>query len=470
MPLKVQCKHCNSRISVRDELAGKQVKCPKCGQAIRIPPAASAASPPKLKERPQPEPDPEPVPPTDEFSSFDDDEHLQDTNDDDSEFVDDPYGDTAPARKIPPTRKSSGKAARNDSGAESLPTSNNGFAKKSWMLAAACAAGGLLGGLLIGAFVFPDSSDEVTAKETGPGSENNPSGPESTASTTGSTAAVTPNSDAVPTPTPGTLPAPRPELTADQLAEAADIRRVLEKMRELITAQDDREFLIQFGPIDELRRLQTAEAAGQALPEIPRNDLLRVIQAVSGEIADVGKSAMVASIRVETNDSGDPQWAPGPGYEGDVSAAIAKSITELEQGRIREFMLNMFPPDALRAMFRNGPERSLAAKADKDSALVVRMLQDLKSLAAEQPQITGDVAEFSLPAVEYTEADLPKIRPALAQYPVPDRIIRFSKINGHWRFYDDGSLRQTGALDGNVIQLNLERVGTSWRLVKYPRI
>ncbi len=297
--------------------------------------------------------------------------------------------------------------------------------KKFWWLGAAGVAIGLIGGLGIGAIVFSNSSDDVHAKATVPG--------DASVSGDATESSGTPAADAAPNSV--KLPAARPELTADQMAEAADIRRVLEKMKELITAQNDREFLIQFGPMDELRKLQSAESASQPLPEIPRDSLLKAIQAVSGGIADVGDSALLASVSSEiAGDSGDPQWAPGPGYDGDVSAVIAKSIAELEQGRIREFMLNMFPPDALRAMFRNGPERSFAAKADMNSALVVRTLQDLKSLAAEQPQITGDVAEFSLPAVEYTDQDVTQIRPALAQYPVPDRVIRFSKINGHWRF------------------------------------
>lgn len=459
MPLRVQCQHCDSRLSVREELAGKLVKCPKCCQGIRIPAvaapgAADVPHPPVPKAKPKPRPAPEPVRPIDEFSSFDDDEQLQKFDDDeDEEFFDDPYSHSA--AKLPPSKKSTSLAARSEPATASIQKSNTGPLKKFWWLGAAGVAIGLIGGLGVGAIVFSNSSDNANATASVPGDKIESS--------------ETPDAD--PAPIPGSLPAAQPELTADQLAEAADIRRVLEKMTELITAEKDREFLIQFGPIDELRKLQSAESANRPLPEVPRESLLKAIQAVSGEIADVGDSALLASVSVEvTGDTGDPQWAPGPGYDGDVAAVIVKSIAELEQGRIHEFMLNMFPPVALRVMSRNGTERSFAAKVDMDSALVVRMLQDLKLLTAEQPQITGDVAEFSLPAVEYAGNDVTQIRPALAKYPVPDRIIRFSKINGHWRFYDDGSLRQTGALDGSVIQLKLERVGTSWRLLSYPRI
>ncbi len=116
MPLKVQCQHCDSRLSVREELAGKQVKCPKCGQGIRIPAAAVAGtaevpSPPKPKAKPQPKPAPEPVKPVDEFSSFDDEEQLQNFHDDDDEEVfDDPYSHAG--SKLPPSRKSTSRAER----------------------------------------------------------------------------------------------------------------------------------------------------------------------------------------------------------------------------------------------------------------------------------------------------------------------------------------------------------------------
>lgn len=48
MPIKVKCGSCSAAFSAKDELAGKNVKCPKCGAGIRVPsvqvPAATGQS------------------------------------------------------------------------------------------------------------------------------------------------------------------------------------------------------------------------------------------------------------------------------------------------------------------------------------------------------------------------------------------------------------------------------------------
>jgi len=46
MPIKVACK-CGQKFTAKDELAGKAVKCPKCGAGLRIPGGASAPAGPK---------------------------------------------------------------------------------------------------------------------------------------------------------------------------------------------------------------------------------------------------------------------------------------------------------------------------------------------------------------------------------------------------------------------------------------
>ena len=43
MAIKVACTACGERLSARDELAGRQTKCPACGGAIEVPSRVSAA-------------------------------------------------------------------------------------------------------------------------------------------------------------------------------------------------------------------------------------------------------------------------------------------------------------------------------------------------------------------------------------------------------------------------------------------
>lgn len=44
MPISVQCNSCSTKLKVRDELAGKRVKCPKCSQTLEIPAAVTKKS------------------------------------------------------------------------------------------------------------------------------------------------------------------------------------------------------------------------------------------------------------------------------------------------------------------------------------------------------------------------------------------------------------------------------------------
>ena len=72
MPVRLVCPSCSAALSVKDEYAGRAVKCPKCGGVI--PPGQPAAAPPPSKPSaalpPPPPPEPEPERPL--FEEIDD--------------------------------------------------------------------------------------------------------------------------------------------------------------------------------------------------------------------------------------------------------------------------------------------------------------------------------------------------------------------------------------------------------------
>lgn len=49
MPIKVKCGSCSAAFTAKDNLAGKNVKCPKCGAGIRVPAAQAPVSPSPVK-------------------------------------------------------------------------------------------------------------------------------------------------------------------------------------------------------------------------------------------------------------------------------------------------------------------------------------------------------------------------------------------------------------------------------------
>jgi hypothetical protein len=65
MPVVIACSACQGKMSIPEGFAGKAVRCPKCGQAVRTPggdgAAAAPAPPPAAKVQPAPKPAPAPA-------------------------------------------------------------------------------------------------------------------------------------------------------------------------------------------------------------------------------------------------------------------------------------------------------------------------------------------------------------------------------------------------------------------------
>ena len=72
MPISITCQ-CGKSLSVRDDLAGKAVKCPSCGQVIRVSGGPAAAAP-----RPPQPPAPAPMPPAGGLDDLFDEEGFSD--------------------------------------------------------------------------------------------------------------------------------------------------------------------------------------------------------------------------------------------------------------------------------------------------------------------------------------------------------------------------------------------------------
>ena len=58
--LKIKCEFCENLMSVKEELVGKKVKCPKCATVIEIK-APEVESSEEEKPKPKPEPEPKPA-------------------------------------------------------------------------------------------------------------------------------------------------------------------------------------------------------------------------------------------------------------------------------------------------------------------------------------------------------------------------------------------------------------------------
>ncbi len=43
MPISVVCSGCDKKLTVKDDLAGRRIKCPACGEAVAVPAAKTKA-------------------------------------------------------------------------------------------------------------------------------------------------------------------------------------------------------------------------------------------------------------------------------------------------------------------------------------------------------------------------------------------------------------------------------------------
>lgn len=132
------------------------------------------------------------------------------------------------------------------------------------------------------------------------------------------------------------------------------------------------------------------------------------------------------------------------GYGSDLPQVIDSAIKDLESGQVRQFVLRIFPPEAIVEMQAGPVGQSRLDSINPESTLVLRMREDLKVLKSVTPEMQGDTAEFVLPPQQYSAADTVLIRPNPKGLEPPDRVVRFSLSNGHWRFYAGAKSKQTG--------------------------
>ncbi|AMV29260.1 tRNA-anti-like protein [Gemmata sp. SH-PL17] len=72
MPVRLVCPSCSATLSVKDEFAGRAVRCPKCGGVIPATPSGASAPPPSRAVMPPiPVPEPPPAPPPAPFEGLD---------------------------------------------------------------------------------------------------------------------------------------------------------------------------------------------------------------------------------------------------------------------------------------------------------------------------------------------------------------------------------------------------------------
>ncbi|MCA9064386.1 MAG: hypothetical protein KDA96_15050, partial [Planctomycetaceae bacterium] len=160
-----------------------------------------------------------------------------------------------------------------------------------------------------------------------------------------------------------------------------------------------------------------------------------------------------------------PDSSP-PGYRGDVKDAIKAGLGDLESGNAEEFLEKMLPPAAIAMLKADARWESAVQAMTDETEEKTRMKEDLTLLLKETPEIDGDTASFQLPHLKQPENPRRQARSeekADEEYPT-QRSIRFSRIDGTWRFFDSATETTlavneaaTGVPRDKVVELKLEK-------------
>ncbi|MCA9084084.1 MAG: hypothetical protein KDA81_08520 [Planctomycetaceae bacterium] len=319
-----------------------------------------------------------------------------------------------------------------------------------------------------------------------------PSGSEASASTS-TTAAVQPAVTEQPTTTEATQAAASPERPQVDLSGVVpEAQQALSLMLQTLDAGDTKTFLDRFVPIKIFYQYQAATKEGKPIPKFPDQliallkDRIQKMQSMHGEPGWDGNSVQFLSEQDLTADGERPTTgnffaeissvAEQPGYGDQLANVLQAAIADLSAGRSEEFALKMFPPTAVAMMKAEGRWEAAVAQLNAGSKQSTLMQQDLARLASMTPSIQGNTATFTMERLVTSFADR---RQPPVQVPDGTREIRFSLIDGHWRFYDNASQlhrQMAQAFEQEMPRLKstdadqyaLEKIDGQWRLKSLP--
>lgn len=244
------------------------------------------------------------------------------------------------------------------------------------------------------------------------------------------------------------------------------------------------EFMHQHSPIDDyLRNLREGQAGRVEMRQVLGfANLATQLESLADAVVAVDTTGRVATFTKKEDFSAPPapkgpysESAPVPaGYGKDLMAAIKTARDDLDAERYTAFTDRMFPPSTINMMKADGRWEALQTSLSPDSPLVMKMLDDLALLKDLQPKIKDGTAEIELPNhVTFRN------RREGEEVELGTRKIRFSLIDGSWRFYDatakvstelDAALAREPAGESATALLVLEKIGSDWRLRQMPGI
>ncbi len=273
-------------------------------------------------------------------------------------------------------------------------------------------------------------------------------------------------------------------------AAIAEARAAVKEMIRKLGKGEYQEFMHQHIPIDEyvrgLRNGRPMEIPVSAIPQMIQ--IAATLERLQDGEATIDPTGRVVTLTAK-EESTIPKVINNPysgeadavsAYKGSLSDVIAAAIEDLSDQEFEKTLERLLPPSTIHMMKTDGRWDAMVASLTPESEMIMSMQAELQALLSLKPVIDGDTAEFRVPRIihvvknkslfEGTSGDL-------EEEEVGERLIRFSRINGAWRFFDgnaatnvelEAALTRQAPMEISDNELVVEKIGSDWRLFAVP--
>ncbi len=255
-----------------------------------------------------------------------------------------------------------------------------------------------------------------------------------------------------------------------------DIEHALSLLKEDKVEQ----FIEDYYPIDVARKLRQLNRVTNAANDLRRTKSVlkrfesKLMKCQTGTMEGTNHDALfmpaaepaAADVPATPTASAKPAETAVKGYGGDVNKALQLAIADLKAKKYDAFIQQMLPVSEVDRLSENELVQETALVFEQNPALAVAMIADLEALAKLPLKAVGDTVTATLVGRYKNEAK---------------REVRFQKVGGSWRFFDQVTETQTQIeqlsaraekMQSNPAAfepiLKFERIREHWRLVELP--
>ena len=248
----------------------------------------------------------------------------------------------------------------------------------------------------------------------------------------------------------------------------------------LALLKDDKveQFIEDYYPIDIARKLRQANRLTNAASDLRRTKAVlkrfesKLTKCQTGVIEGTNNDALIMPAAVAVDEvapvtpTKPAEDASVKGYGGDLKSGLRLAIADLKAKKFEIFVQYMLPVSEVTRLSSNELLAETARVFEDNPKLALAMIADLEALAKLPQKADGDTVTATLIGRDKNESQ---------------REVRFQKVGGSWRFYDQlteaqaqidqlSSRSEKMQSDPTAFEpiLKFERIREHWRLVELP--